>query len=359
MAKILIDPGHDTPYCNQSPVVSDYYEGRQMWILSGYLIQELEAMGHECTCTRQHINHEVGVTARGRMAAGHHLAVSEHSNAGGNGQADRPEGIYFVDDDCGEIDALSKELASRLSGVCRTVIGTKQAARIYDRRSARDRDGNGKWDDDYYGFLFGAHEAKVPAIILENGFHDHKASAEWLLKENNLRLLAHEQAVEIDRFCREHFNEEDNEMAIPIMRPGDTGPSVVFLQATLYGYGYYNSSMNGVYDTATTEAVTRFQEANGLDPDGKCGPITGAKLLSGDVVMQERPECLAPPIEAKEEPMIYKTIDEVPAYAKATVSKLVQRNSLEGIAPDNLGLTDDLIRMLVINDREGLYGKDE
>lgn len=143
------------------------------------------------------------------------------------------------------------------------------------------------------------------------------------------------------------------------LRPGDSGSDVLLLQVILKGAGYYVGQPDGAYDEKTTAAVMDFQLMNALQVDGKAGPATQAKIRSGDVVMQERPECLAPPIEAKEEPMIYKTIDEVPAYAKATVSKLVQRNSLEGIAPDNLGLTDDLIRMLVINDREGLYGKDE
>ena len=55
----------------------------------------------------------------------------------------------------------------------------------------------------------------------------------------------------------------------------------------------------------------------------------------------------------EEEKMIYHTMDEVPAYARPTVEKLVADGSLLGIAQDDLGLTDELLRTLVILDRRG------
>ena len=51
--------------------------------------------------------------------------------------------------------------------------------------------------------------------------------------------------------------------------------------------------------------------------------------------------------------MRYHTLEEVPAYARATVEKLTADGSLQGIAPDDLGLTEELIRILVILDRRG------
>lgn len=53
-------------------------------------------------------------------------------------------------------------------------------------------------------------------------------------------------------------------------------------------------------------------------------------------------------------PAEYDTIEEVPDWGKATVRKLMDKKLLEGEG-DGLGLTYDLLRVLVINDRAGLY----
>ena len=56
----------------------------------------------------------------------------------------------------------------------------------------------------------------------------------------------------------------------------------------------------------------------------------------------------------KTEPTKYDTIQEVPEWGRPTVQKLMDKNLLQGEG-DGLGLTYDLLRMLVINDRAGLY----
>lgn len=53
------------------------------------------------------------------------------------------------------------------------------------------------------------------------------------------------------------------------------------------------------------------------------------------------------------EQMYYKTIEEVPAYARATIEKLTADGSLRGVAEDDLGLSEELVRILVILDRRG------
>lgn len=56
-------------------------------------------------------------------------------------------------------------------------------------------------------------------------------------------------------------------------------------------------------------------------------------------------------------PMIYNYIDEnMPEYARPTIQKLVNKGLLKG-SGGGLNLTDDLLRLLVINDRAGLYGE--
>ncbi len=53
------------------------------------------------------------------------------------------------------------------------------------------------------------------------------------------------------------------------------------------------------------------------------------------------------------EQMYYKTIEEVPAYARATIEKLTADGSLRGVAEGDLGLSEELVRILVILDRRG------
>ena len=51
---------------------------------------------------------------------------------------------------------------------------------------------------------------------------------------------------------------------------------------------------------------------------------------------------------------VYDTIEQVPDWAKPTIQKLMDKGVLQGEG-DGLGLTYDLTRILVINDRSGLY----
>lgn len=56
--------------------------------------------------------------------------------------------------------------------------------------------------------------------------------------------------------------------------------------------------------------------------------------------------------------MIYNYIDQnMPQWARPTIQKLVDKGILKGNEQGELGLDDDLLRMLVINDRAGIYGQ--
>ena len=60
-------------------------------------------------------------------------------------------------------------------------------------------------------------------------------------------------------------------------------------------------------------------------------------------------------IDRLENPMIYNYIDDnMPEWARPTIQKLVDKGVLKGDG-NGLNLTEDLMRMLVINDRDGLY----
>lgn len=53
--------------------------------------------------------------------------------------------------------------------------------------------------------------------------------------------------------------------------------------------------------------------------------------------------------------MIYKTLNDISAWGKPTVEKLVNKKAIQGDENGNLNISNDLLRILVIHDRLGLY----
>ena len=51
----------------------------------------------------------------------------------------------------------------------------------------------------------------------------------------------------------------------------------------------------------------------------------------------------------------YNTVSEMPLWARDTIQKLINKGFLPGTG-EGLGLTNDMIRMLVILDRAGVFG---
>jgi len=57
----------------------------------------------------------------------------------------------------------------------------------------------------------------------------------------------------------------------------------------------------------------------------------------------------------KEKEKIYHYTNEIPDWARNTVQKLLDKGILKGESDDNLNLSEDMLRIIVINDRAGLY----
>lgn len=57
----------------------------------------------------------------------------------------------------------------------------------------------------------------------------------------------------------------------------------------------------------------------------------------------------------EENEMIYKTLEDIPAWGKPTVEKLVNKKAIQGDENGDLNISNDLLRILVIHDRLGLY----
>jgi peptidoglycan hydrolase-like protein with peptidoglycan-binding domain len=65
----------------------------------------------------------------------------------------------------------------------------------------------------------------------------------------------------------------------PTLKLGSQGEAVVELQALLKLLGYYAGAVDGTYQESTATAVSAFQQAAGLQPDGIVGTETWNQLL--------------------------------------------------------------------------------
>ncbi len=63
-----------------------------------------------------------------------------------------------------------------------------------------------------------------------------------------------------------------------VLRPGARGDSVKALQTALLALGYSAGNADGIFGTATEQAVTAFQKSAGLDEDGIAGAATIAAI---------------------------------------------------------------------------------
>lgn len=70
----------------------------------------------------------------------------------------------------------------------------------------------------------------------------------------------------------------------PNLQLGSQGQPVSELQAALKLLGYYTGAVDGNYNQATATAVSRFQQAAGLNPNGIVDAITWQRLFPGEAI---------------------------------------------------------------------------
>jgi N-acetylmuramoyl-L-alanine amidase len=265
--KICLDAGHYGKY-NQSPAVAKYYESDMAWKLHLKLKTYLESCGIKVVTTRKDQNENLGLTARGKKAAGCDLLISIHSNAVGdkiNETVDYP--IAFVPIN-GSADTLGKLLAECVE----QTMDTKQTSRSESKKSSK-----GDWD--YYSIISGAASVGVPGIILEHSFHTNTKATKWLLDESNLDKLAKaEVEVIINYFTTERA---PTKIELPELSLNSTGETVRALQILLINKGYScgKAGADGKFGANTVTALKNYQKDNKLVTDGICGAKSWASLL--------------------------------------------------------------------------------
>ena len=186
--KICIDAGHGAGY-NPSPANPAYTEGTRMFILQGFLKTALEEYGFEVVCTRQNVEESPSLQVRGSVAKDCELLLSLHTNAVGS---DISETVDYV---CVfyPVSGRCSDLAQALSELISNVMGTTQAPQSMS-----------KWNSahtaDYYGVIRHAVNVGADALLLEHSFHTNPYITQWLLNDDNLRMLADAQAALIAEY---------------------------------------------------------------------------------------------------------------------------------------------------------------
>lgn len=70
----------------------------------------------------------------------------------------------------------------------------------------------------------------------------------------------------------------------PTLKVGSQGEPVSELQAVLKLLGFYTGEVNGIYNESTANAVSQFQQAAGLNPNGIADANTWQRLFPGEPI---------------------------------------------------------------------------
>lgn len=191
---IILDPGHG-PTGNRFTILTDFYEGTQMWHLGQFLRDELIACGFDVMLTRPRLEDDPSLAERGEMAGknGALMFLSLHSNA--PGMMNSPEAyaavngaetFYSIIDPDRNIPIATALTAAAVSTMQTGDRGIK--TRLYPDRP----------DLDYYGVIRAAATSGCKqAFLIEQGFHTNPADSAFLSNLDCLAQLAKAEAAAI------------------------------------------------------------------------------------------------------------------------------------------------------------------
>lgn len=192
-------------------------------------------------------------------------------------------------------------------------------------------------------------------------------------KENLRQICSLANSVYIDLFISIHFNAGGGKGCETYTLGGKNIAYASSICERLENLGFVNREIkdgSNLYVLKNTKVPSVLVEvcfvdtASDADLYNKIGAKNIAKAIceavvgdiknEGELTMTQYEE-LKKMIESIANPMIYNYIDDnMPDWAKPTIQKLVNKGILKG-DENGLNLTDDLLRMLVINDRAGIY----
>ena len=134
--------------------------------------------------------------------------------------------------------------------------------------------------------LYVLKNTKAPAVLMEFGFMDSRTDVPVILSEGYPKAMGYavmEAIAEAHGLKKKADKPVENTctVEVEILKKGAKGSAVKALQVLLIGYGHScgSSGVDGSFGAATQKALTAYQKAVGLTPDGSCGPKTWGKLL--------------------------------------------------------------------------------
>lgn len=275
--KICLDAGHYGKY-NQSPANKKYWESEAMWKLVEYLKEELLTYQdtHVIT-TRSEQGKDMSLYSRGKRAKGYDLFISEHSNAVGSRVDNNVDYAVVFRSYLNKNNA--DDLGMKLAEAVTETMGAKQKPRTSTRKSEK-----GDWE--YYGVLRGADDAGCPLFyIVENSFHTHTGSTEWLLKDSNLKKLAQAQAKTIAEYYK---LTKKTYMPDNAITPASSREDIMWAQEKLNVVlpdWFPRINVSGVYDPTTRVAVLVYWNQLGwgnLNDDGTAMGAATRKALAAE-----------------------------------------------------------------------------
>ena len=191
---IVLDPGHG-PLGNRFTILTDFYEGTQMWHLGQCLRDELSAQGFTVLLTRPRLEDDPSLSERGELAGknGALMFLSLHSNAPGMSTSPEAyaavngaETFYSISDEAG-----NAPFAAALNAAVVSTMGTGD-------RGLKTRRYPDKPEVDYYGVIRAAAGSGCRrAFLTEHGFHTNPADSAFLADLDCLARLAKAEAAVI------------------------------------------------------------------------------------------------------------------------------------------------------------------
>ncbi len=194
MYKIVLDPGHGQ-FANAHTVVEGVYEGTQNFKLAHFLAPLLRERGVEVYVTREKVEDDPELEARGRLAGevGADLFISLHSNAPGanhpNYSGVRGSEVFYSVSDM-EFNPVAARIIN--DAVVKAMNTEDRGIKI--RRSS-DNEGI-----DYYSVLrnsvkYGCRHA----FLIEHGFHTNEEDSAVLRSDEGLMRIAEAECEAIMR----------------------------------------------------------------------------------------------------------------------------------------------------------------
>ena len=130
---------------------------------------------------------------------------------------------------------------------------------------------------------------KVKFLMLRNltaSWNNARELPSWLLRASFCGLLAVGSIAPTAAVAQLPTSEQSNSpiaqtgaIVRPAIKLGSRGSSVSELQAALKLLGFYSETVDGIFSQSTAAAVSKFQEAAGLAPDGIVGQDTWNRLF--------------------------------------------------------------------------------